>query len=320
MQPKLKLISKRTRQALQTQGARHETARDILAKLPLYFLLLSIAFLYLEPIFYMLSMSFKSASDIIDPTTKWIPKEATLLNLRFAFKQMGVAPIFQKNTSLWDSLMTSNLFVSLLTTLPPALIQVFTCAVTGYAFGRLTFPFKRTLFVLLLLSYIVPPQTVFIPQLWVFNRLGIINSPLSFIVPALFAGGIKGSLFIIIYMEFFRKIPHELEEAACIDGASKYRIFWKVMYPLARPARVTVLLFSLVWHWNETYLTNVYYTRISTMATQIARVTLQVGDYTVNIMPLKMASALLFIAPILILYFFTQRLFTESIERTGIVE
>ena len=306
--------------SLHLRNPRYSGIKEIVSKLPLYFLLMSIAFLYLEPIFYMLSMSFKSSSDIIDPTAKWIPKTATMTNMAFAYKKMGIEPVFLKNRSVWEGLMKSNLFVSLLTTIPSALIQVFSCAVAGYAFGRLTFPFKKTLFVFLLLSYIVPPQTVFIPLLWVFSSLGIINTPLSFIVPAFFAGGIKGSLFIIIYMQFFRKIPKELEEAACIDGASRYRVFLSVMFPLAKPARITVLLFSLVWHWNETYLTTAFYTRISTLAMQISKVNLQEGEYSVSIMPVKMASALLFIAPMLIMYFFTQRLFTESIERTGIVE
>ena len=292
----------------------------VLRKLPLYIILTAFALLYLEPVLYMVSMSFKSATDITDTTAKWIPRQPTLTSVRYAFDAMNVWPVFLDDRSLWDNLMRSNLFVSLLTTFLPALIQVYTCAIAGYAFARLNFPCKRLLFVLLLMSYIVPPQTVFMPLTWVFRALGVINSPMSFILPALFGTGLKGSLFIIIYMQFFKKLPAQLEEAAYIDGASAYKVFVKVMLPLAKPAKITVFLFSMVWHWNETYLTGLFYTRIGTLATALNAIKLPENDYSTTIMAVKMAAALIFVLPMLVIYLFTQKNFTESIERTGIVE
>lgn len=293
-----------------------------LGKLPLYFMLTAIALLYIEPVFYMISMSFKSTSDIIDPTTKWFPKNATLINLQYAFQQMNISTTFLANRSVWASLMRSTLFVSVLTTFIPAGIQVLTCGIAGYAFARLKFPFKKLLTVLLVFTYIVPPQTIAIPYAWVLNALGIVNSPLAFIVPAIFAGGIKGSLFIIIYMQFFRKIPKELEEAAYIDGANRVSIFFKVMFPLAKPAIITVFLFSMVWHWNESFLTSLIYTRVGTLGTQIKVLEKAIENvpYDYSIQPVKMACALLFMVPMLVIYFFTQKHFTQSIERTGLVE
>lgn len=296
--------------------------KGIIGKIPLYFMLTAIALLYIEPVFYMISMSFKSTSDIIDPTTKWFPKNATLVNMEYAFKQMSIGTTFLPNRSVWDSLMRSTLFVSVLTTFPPALLQVLTCGIAGYAFARLSFPFKKLLTVLLVFSYIVPPQTIAIPYAWVLRALGIVNSPLAFIIPAIFAGGIKGSLFIIIYMQFFRKIPKELEEAAYIDGANRVGIFFKVMFPLAKPAMITVFLFSMVWHWNESFLTSLIYTRVNTLGTQIKALekSIETVPYDYSIQPVKMACALLFMAPMLVIYFFTQKHFTQSIERTGLVE
>jgi len=291
-----------------------------LRRLPLYVILTAFALLYLEPVLYMVSMSFKSATDITDATAKWIPHQPTLTSVRFAFDAMNVWPTFLSDRSLWENLMRSNLFVSLLTTFLPALIQVYTCAIAGYAFARLNFPCKRLLFVLLLLSYIIPPQTVFMPLTWVFRALGVINSPMSFILPSLFGAGLKGSLFIIIYMQFFKKLPNQLEEAAYIDGASTYKVFFTVMLPLAKPAKITVFLFSMVWHWNETYLTGLFYTRIGTLATALNAIKLPENDYSMTIMAVKMAAALIFVLPMLVIYLFTQKNFTESIERTGIVE
>ena len=292
----------------------------VFRKLPLYILLTAFALLYLEPVLYMLSMAFKSATDITNATAKWIPQNPTLSNLNYAIDAMDVLPTFLDNETWWEGMMRSNLFVSIMTTFPPALIQMFTCAVAGYAFARLKFPLKRTLFVCLMASYIIPPQTVFIPLIWVFRTLGVINSPLSFILPAVFGCGLKGSLFVIIYMQFFKKLPSQLEEAAYIDGASTYKVFFQVMYPLAKPARITVFLFSMVWHWNETYLTGLFYTKIGTLGTALASINVPNGVYSVSLMAVKIAGALIFVGPLLIIYFLTQRHFTESIERTGIVE
>lgn len=301
-------------------GGEQTPLRIFLRRLPLYIILTAFALLYLEPVLYMISMSFKSATDITDATAKWIPHQPTLSSIRYAYDAMNVWPVFLEDRSLWENLMRSNLFVSLLTTFLPALIQVYTCAIAGYAFARLNFPFKRILFVLLLTSYIIPPQTVFMPLTWVFRSLGIINSPVSFILPAVFGGGLKGSLFIIIYMQFFKKLPAQLEEAAYIDGASTYKVFFRVMLPLAKPAKITVFLFSMVWHWNETYLTGLFYTRIGTLATALDAIKLPENDYSMTLMAVKMAAALIFVIPMLVIYLFTQRNFTESIERTGIVE
>lgn len=289
-------------------------------RLPLYTLLTAFALLYLEPVMYMVSMSFKSASDITDLTSKWIPQFPTLSNIRYALDAMKVIPTFTDTRNWWEGMMRSNLFVSIITTFPAALIQMFTCAIAGYAFARLSFPFKRTLFVCLMASYIIPPQTVFMPLIWVFRALGVINSPLAFILPALFGGGLKGSLFVIIYMQFFKKLPAQLEEAAILDGATTYKVFLKVMFPLAKPARITVFLFSMVWHWNENYLTGLFYTKIGTLGNALASITVPSGVYSVALMAVKIAGALIFVGPLLVIYLFTQRHFTESIERTGIVE
>lgn len=313
-------MKKLTFPSLGRQAGESSPVRAFFRRLPLYVILTAFALMYLEPVLYMISMSFKSATDITDATAKWIPRNPTLVNMEYAFDAMKVWPTFLPDRSLWENLMRSNLFVSIVTTFVPSLIQVYTCAIAGYAFARLNFPCKRLLFVLLLLSYIIPPQTVFMPMLSVFRTLGVINSPLAFILPAVFGGGLKGSLFIIIYMQFFKKLPAQLEEAAYIDGASTYKIFYTVMLPLAKPAKITVFLFSMVWHWNETYLTGLFYTRIGTLATALNAIELPENDYSRTLMAVKMAAALIFVLPMLVIYLFTQRSFTEGIERTGIVE
>ncbi|MDP4085326.1 MAG: carbohydrate ABC transporter permease [Bacillota bacterium] len=286
----------------------------------IYFLLITFAILYLEPLIYMISTTFKGFSDFTNPTAKWIPKDPTFVNLKYAFKQMQILPIFMSGKTLWENLASSSLFNSITIAVPSALVQTITCAIAGYAFARLPFPFKKTMIGLLILTYIVPPNTVFIPLAWIYKKYNLLSTPLVFIAPALFGQGLRSGIFIIIYMQFFRKIPKELEEAATLDGVGTFRLFWKIMFPLSKPAMITVFLFSLVWHWNETYLSSLLYTTNTTLSVQIARASIPVNGTGLNLQPVQMASGLMFILPILIIYLFTQRLFTESIERSGIVE
>ena len=199
---------------LPQNGLPEETGwRAAVKKLPLYVLLTAFALLYIEPLIYIFSMSFKSTSDLTNATAKWIPQNPSLLNLEYAFDSMKVKITFLEKYSLWENLMRSTIFVSVITSFLPALIQVYTCAIAGYAFARINFWGKKLLFVLLLLSYIIPPQTVVMPLIWIYRTLGIINTPLSFILPAVFGCGLKGSLFIVIYMQFFKKLPEKSTEA-----------------------------------------------------------------------------------------------------------
>jgi multiple sugar transport system permease protein len=292
----------------------------LFGKALIYFLLITFAVLYLEPLIYMISTSFKGFSDFTNPTAKWIPKEPTFVNVVYAFQQMNITPLFVPGKTLWQNLSSSTLFNTVVIAFPSAIIQVVTCAIAGYAFGRLDVPFKKTLMVFLALTYIVPPNTVFVPLAWIYKQYNLLNTPFVFIGPALFGHGLRSGLFILIYMQFFRKIPKELEEAAALDGMGPFRLFWRIMFPLSKPAMITVFLFSLVWHWNENYLSGLLFTTSAPMSVQIARASIPTTGMELNLQPVQMASGLMFILPILIIYLFTQRLFTESIERTGIVE
>jgi multiple sugar transport system permease protein len=142
----------------------------------------------------------------------------------------------------------------------------------------------------------------------------------------MFAMGLKGPLFIIIFRQFFRTLPAELEEAAIVDGAGPLRTFLQVMLPLARPAIIVSFLFSLVWHWNDYFEPLIYLNRrenftlpmrLSVLQATLNELTGGQGDALFN-EALIMSACFLIIVPPLIVYFFTQRFFTESIERTGL--
>jgi multiple sugar transport system permease protein len=175
---------------------------------------------------------------------------------------------------------------------------------------------------------VIPLQVIILPNLIAASTLGIMKTYYPIIIPALFGHGLKGALFVIIYRQFFSTQPKELEEAAKIDGANVFKIFYKVMMPLARPAILVVFLFSFVWTWNDYYLPSMYLNGskevplsmgISQISAELAQ---QAKDFGPSIFdePLKMATSFLIILPPLILYAFTQRWFVEGVERTGLVE
>ncbi|MFD0717354.1 carbohydrate ABC transporter permease [Paenibacillus sp. GCM10027626] len=287
----------------------------------IYFVLINLALIYIAPMVSMLSTSLKTFSDLIDPTTKWIPKSLNTINFKYAFDALKIVVTFHDDFSLWENLRRSTLFNTLSIVLPSAILQMFSCAIAGYAFGRMKFPGQKLFFALLILTFVIPPQTLMIPLIWTYKSYGLLDSPLAFVGPALFGHGLKGALFVFMYMQYFKKFPKELEEAAVIDGVGAVKMFWRVMFPLAKPAIIVVLLFSIVFHWNESILTTYFYPKLQTLP--IITGALQPEGETQQqlfLLPVKMAAGLIELAPLLILYMFTQKWFTESIERTGLVE
>jgi len=294
--------------------------QGLLKYVVIYFILISLALIYIAPVVSMVSTSLKTFSDLIDPTAKWIPKNWNPVNYKYAFNALRMVVTFHDDFTLWENLRRSSLFNTLSIVLPSALFQVLSCAVAGYAFGRLKIPWKNFWFVLLILTFVVPPQAMMIPLIWTYRTYGLLDTPFAFIVPAFFGHGVKGALFVFIYMQFFKKLPKELEEAALIDGIGPIKMFWKVMLPLARPSIIVVFLFSIVFHWNENLLTQYFYLGAQTLPQALTGLQPEGNPTELFIVPVKMAAGIIELAPLLILYFFMQRWFTESIERTGLVE
>jgi multiple sugar transport system permease protein len=280
----------------------------------IYALLISVGFVYLYPVLYMVSESFKSLEDLLDPTVIWIPKEL----------------YFENFVKAWNVLdFPKTLLTSIINSVLPALAQVVSCALVGFGFARFNFPGKNIMFALMLITFIIPTQVVMIPLFLLFEQYGMLGTPLPFIVPALFAGGLKSALFILIYTQFFRSIPHVLDESAQLDGANYFTIFFRIILPISIPAIVVVFLFSLVWHWNETYTASLYLgDSMSTLPLKLkefndafksiytsAKVDGAEADINESI---KFAGTMLVILPLLTLYMFAQKWFVEVLDKTGI--
>jgi multiple sugar transport system permease protein len=287
----------------------------------IYLLLISIGFVYLYPVLYMISKSFMNLNDLLDTSINWIPSQLYIDNYKQALKSMDYWKTFR------DSVVIAGV---------PTLINVVICSIVGYGFARYEFKGKKLMLGLLIFSFILPPQATMMPTYVFYTNLGLINSLKAFIVPALLGQGIKSQIFILIFYNFFRQIPKVLVEAAKIDGAGHFKIFMRIALPSAAPAILVVFLFSIVWYWNESYLTQLYvvgaFTSNSTAyhwsslivslktfedSYNTARSATGSGMVDIN-ESIKMAGTMLSILPLLLMYLVLQKQFVESVDRTGI--
>lgn len=288
-------------------------------------LFIGLIYILLKPLLFMLSTALKSREDLIDPTVVWIPKHLTLENFKLAFNSMSYLRSFG-----------NSIVISVI----PAVFQVVSCSMIGYGLARFRFKERELIFALIIFTLIVPPQVLLIPLYVFYQRfdilgivklirgepLNLLDSYYPIILPTILGGGLRSGLFIYIFRQFFRGISRELEEAAYIDGCSPLQTYLRIFVPNSIPAITTVFLFSLVWHWNDAFGPSVYisdftkYPLSLNLANLKAIITggTQIWD-PLLILPPQYAGAILVILPMLILYVFTQRLFVESVERTGIV-
>lgn len=288
----------------------------------IYLLLISLGFVYLYPILDMFITSFMTLTDLLDASVKWIPTQFTLDNYKEALEAMNVDRTF------WPTVLGALL---------PALAQTAVCALTGYGLARYDFLLKKLLMALVLVTFIVPPYILLVPNYMMFSDYGMIGTLKTLVYPAMLGQGTKSAIFILIFMQFFKQTPLSLDEAARVDGASEKRIFFGIAIPLAIPAFIISFIFSFVWYWNDTYFTALYLTggkvktNVSTMLLELqnfdavylehmkqASGWFAYSDGNVANEAIKMAATVLTIAPLLLIYFCLQKYFVEGIDRSGI--
>ena len=281
-----------------------------------YGLLICIGFIYLYPILYMFSTSFMNRDDLLDSSVKWLPNTLHIQNYIDAAKSMDFL------ATLGKGILIAGL---------PTLCNVLICMVVGYGFASFKFKGKNILMGLLIFSYILPSQVTMIPTYVLYNDTGILGTLWAFVLPAIFGNGLNAPIFILIFYQFFKQVPKVLIEAAQIDGAGYFKSFVKIAIPSAAPAILTVVLFSFVWYWNESYLTELYVQGLSTksiwtnLVVQLKNFDTSfntqavTGDVATNLNEsVRMAATAISILPLLLMYFVLQRYFVESIDRAGI--
>lgn len=199
---------------------------------------------------------------------------------------------------------------SLLNTAGRTLGQLVFCSLAAYAFARLRFRGKNVLFAIFLSVLMVPPQLLVLPQHEIMQKLGLLNT-----VPALFLPGMFSAFGTFLLRQFFLALPRELEEAARIDGAGPFRIFWSIMLPLVRPALAALAVITAMWSWNDLLWPLVVNTDPETVPVSAGLISLE-GQFMTNY-PVLMAGSVLASIPMLLLYVLLQRHFVQGIALSG---
>lgn len=280
--------------------------KNAVGKIFIYISLLSLAYLLLYPIFFMLVTVFRSARDLNNPSVVWITRTFTLDNIKTAIKRLDFGNTFLYSLSL---------------ALPSAVLQTASCSLAGYGFARFKFKGQGILFGILILTIIVPEQTILIPLYGIIQSIGMLNSVAAFWVQSMLGMSFKSGLFIFICCQFYKGLPKELEDAAMLDGCNSFGIFSKIMLPNIVPATITVFFFSFVWHWNENYFTKFILNRKRTLAYLVENATTLISTSGNNIKVAQatiQAGSLLLLLPTLLLFFILQRYLREGIARSGI--
>lgn len=281
--------------------------------------LLGICYLFLFPVFYLLLATFSDPSSLNNPNVVWVPLEWTFDNVVYAIEKLN----------FWNSAK-----ISLIHAVGGTLASLISCSLVGYGLARYKFFEKGVVFMCVVLTIIVPPQTLLITQYLQYQDflgtgLNLLSTPWVIILPAFFGAGIRNGLFIFIFRQFFLGLPKDLEEAAWVDGCNPMRTFIRIILPISGPGIVTVTLFSFVWHWNDYYYSAMLYTSLDkalvpTMQSIKSALQTAVSDGgasggALSSRGILAAAGILTIIVPLVLYLFLQRHFVESIERTGIV-
>lgn len=300
---------------MKNKKARHFVNK--LSKALIYFVLICISFVFLQPIFSIISKTFMSAEDVIDPAVEWLPKSFSLNNLKVAANVLKL-PVTLKNSILFSGVM--------------AICQTVVSALTGYALSRFRFKFKNFWFIMILLAFIIPVPVLMVPRLMMFvtaqEAIGftLIGTPIPQLLMAVLGQGVYSTVLILIFKNFFDMIPRVLDEAAMIDGAGALQVFYHVVVRMSLSTILVVFLFSFVWNWNETYITGTLLrntiellpAKLSLFNSEFDSVASAAGGAFKLNEAYKMAATFISIAPLLLLYSVVQKQFIQGIENTGI--
>ena len=267
-----------------------------LRKLIIHLILLSGIGVTVFPFVWMVLTSFKATG------------EATQIPPTIFPKQFLIDAYTQIISSLPFARVYMNTFISTVIT---TIAQLIFCAMAGYAFARIDFPFKNVIFVILLSVLMVPGQIFLIPQYLIVQKMNLLDS-----IPALFIPNLFSAFGTFLLRQFFMSLPKELEEAALLDGCNRFQIFGKIMLPLVKPGLVSLSIFTAKFAWNDFMWPLIVNTSPKMMTLGPALSTLQ-GQYTTQY-PMQMAGAVMAVIPIIVLFFIFQKQFIEGVAQSGI--
>ena len=289
-------------------------------------MLSAIGYLVIFPLIYIISNSLKTPEAFKNPLVVWLTTSVSFNSYKLAFQALD-----------YSKSIVSTVVYEIVS----AILEVASCAVAAYGLSRFDFKGKKIFMAFLLLMIIVPEQMIVLPNTVSYSdfsffgittvvnkifgtniRLNILDTVLPFWMPSIFGVGLKSGILIYIYMQFFKGLPKELEEAAWIDGAGPYKTFLSIALPSSSVVIFTVLVFSVIWHWNDYSYAVMYVNENFTTAVKLSDIvtTLQgMGYYYSDVANgIILAACFIFIFPVLLLYIAVQNKFIKSIDRVGI--
>jgi len=254
--------------------------------------------LALLPFVWMLRTAFSGSEDI---------SGAMSIRRLFTLSQPTMANF---HTVLSNSRILTWTINSLVIACVGTVLSVFLSALAGFAFAKMRFPGREVLFWLVIATIMIPAQVTSVPRFIIFIHMGIFNSYQALILP-----GLANAMGIFLMRQFFKGLPDSLIEAARLDGATWFDIFWRIMLPLAKPAVVILVLINFVSRWNN-FMGPLIYTNTNAMYTLPVGLAKFAAEYTRNPAAL-MAGATLVVIPCLIIFIIGQRYFTKGIALSG---
>ncbi len=263
-----------------------------------YTILLALSVVFLIPFLWSLSASFKGLLQVYAIPPVWIPKPIHWENYIRIFKLLPLLRFF------WNTIVITTLSL---------VGQIFSASLVAYAFARLRWPLRDFFFFLLLGTMMLPTQVTLIPQFLLYQYLGWMDTYLPLIVPH-FLGISAFSIFLL--RQFFKSVPLELEEAARIDGSSFFRTFWTIILPLSKPALATIVILTFIQKWNEFMPPLIYLQTYEKFPVSLGINMFK--DVYSSLPHYIMATSMLALVPILVLFFVAQKYFVKGIMLSGL--
>lgn len=265
-------------------------------KLANHILLIIGAFIMIVPFIWMILTSLKSFSESMQVPPTILPEVLQFENYLNVFASVDFLKYY---------------FNTIVLTLGRTLAQLFLCSLAAFAFARMNFPGKNTIFILILSVLMVPMQVILIPNYGILTQLGWIDTFYALIVPGMFS-----AFGVFLLRQFFMGIPKELDEAATMDGCSFFGIYWRIILPNATPALIALGIFTILASWND-FLWPLIMTSSEDMRVLSVGIAAFQGQYSTDY-PLLMAGAVMSTIPMLIMFIFLQKYLVTGIALQGV--
>ena len=273
------------------------TRRDLIARLVLYGILIAGLLVVVGPFLWMLLSSFKPEGEIRSVPPTWWPSHWTLSHYHDLFARLDF-PRYFLNSAIVAVLVTAG--------------NLLFCSLLGYALAKLNFPGRKALFLIVLGMLMVPGMVLFVPQFVLVSNLGLTNSYAGLVLPFL-----AGPFGVFLMRQFLLSIPDDLIEAARVDGAGEWRIFWRIVLPLCRPALATLGILTFLASWNNFLWPLVVATTDDKYTLPVALALYSIGQNRIYF-GLLLAGAVVVVLPVLIVFLVLQRQFLRGIATTGL--